>query len=125
MTILLSGYRIDGEKSTIGDCSYFTVTAGELKFDIPDRALALEQRHFTRPYFRFHEIAGARAPQIFKRLDGAGVRPQHRVVLEQVRQRLGIGQIAETLLFSEFGRGFGPAHINASANGMSVALMEG
>jgi hypothetical protein len=141
VTVLLSGVWIDGEESAVDDCSHFTIAACELEFDVPDGAVAFQKRHFTRSYFGFHEIAGARSPQILERFDAEHFQKsrigvydlavQRRYVdsfLEaqcQLAERLGIGQIAETFLFSELGRGFGAAHIDASANGMSVALMEG
>jgi hypothetical protein len=141
VAVFLAGFWINLEKSAVGDRSHFPVAPCELELDVPDRAIALQQRHLSRPYLRPYKITGTRTLELLQRFDTehlqkGGIRvddlPIKRRDVDsflqsqrQLAERLRIAQIAKTLLFFGLSRGLGTTHINASANGTSVALMEG
>ena len=141
VTVLLAGLRIDREKRTVDDRPHLSIATRELKLDVANRAIALEQRHLSGSHLGPDEIARTRTPQLFQRFDAkhfeeGGIRVDDLAVQRrdvnsflqtqrELAERVGIAQVAETFLFSGLFGGLGTAHINASANGMSVASMEG
>src|SRR6266566_4310329 len=141
MTVFLPCLWVDGEKRAVGNRSYLSITPSELDLDVPNRAMALQQRHLSSSYLGSDEITRARALQFLQRLDPkhfeeGGIRiddlgVQGRDVnsflqtQRELTERLRIGEVAKTLLFPGLSGGLGTTHIDASANGMSVALMEG
>jgi hypothetical protein len=139
--VLLAGLSIDGEKSAVDDRSDLPIAPRQLELDVPNGAVALELRHFPGSYLGPHEVAGAGTPQFLQRFDAEHFE-ERRIGVDdlpvqsrdvdsflqtqrKLAERLGIAQISNTLLFFGLSGGLGTTHINASANGISVALMEG
>ena len=141
VTVLVTGLRIHREKCAVDYGPRLTIAPGELKLDISHGSIALELRHFSRSHLRSHKIAGAIALQFLQRLDpehleecriGVDNLPVERRDVDslfqaqrQLAECVRIAQTAKTSLFLGLSGGLETAHIDASANGTSVALMGG
>jgi len=138
VTVLFTGLRIDREKGAVGNGSYFSVAPGQLKFDVPHRAIALQLRHLPGSYLGPDEVTRARALKLLQRFDAKHFE-KSRIAVDDLAvqrrdvdsflqtqrhltERVGIAQASKTFLFFGLSGGLGTTHITASANGMAVAL---